>query len=285
MQKKDWKMEIRSKEAIVTFRNLGAEIMSFKKSDADIEHMWQGDPKYWQGRNPILFPIVGNTYSKDYMIDGVVYAMGNHGLTRHMDFEVVSESSDSITFMTKSNSDTLKQYPFEFKMLVEYSLQGTKLTIKYTIENTGDKVMPFTFGLHPGFNVPLASGKFSDYSLVFEKEENPIQLVLDDKVEVAAFKEIKLDYEVFNKYKTLVYENLVSDYVQLTNGKEGLEVGIAGYPYLAFWCGESAPFLCIEPWYGLGDVKENDCKFEDRIGMKSLPLNGSFETEYYIKLL
>ena len=278
-------LKIKSELAEVSFSNQAAEITSFKKLSEDIEYMWQGNPKYWAGRNPILFPMVGNTYNKSYEIEDKTYSMGNHGLTRHMIFETIKEKDKEIELETKSNENTLLQYPFPFKVNVIYRLEGLKLSINYKITNTGDKPMPFTFGLHPAFNVPIKTGEFADYKLVFEKEERAIQLLNDDREkECEAFKEIKLNYETFEVFPTLVYRNLNSSYVQLKNENEGIEVGIAGYPYLAFWCGNKAPFLCIEPWYGLGDTKPNDLKFHERPGMMELEPLGEFSTSYYIKL-
>ena len=279
-------MKLTSAEAEVTFRTLGAEITSFRKTASPLEYMWQGDPKYWKGRNPILFPIVGNTYSKTYQIDGKTYAMGNHGLTRHMDFTLVEETNDTLTFEVSDNEDTLRQYPFRFNLTVKYRLTGSKLTIDYEIRNTGDKTMPFSFGLHPAFNVPLAEGKFSDYRLEFEKEETPYQIDNDGtKFPCEGFSAIALNYELFERYPTLMYGKLKSDYVRLTDGREGIEVGIKDFPYLAFWCGEKAPFLCIEPWFGLGDFTANDTPFEKREGTEELKPGAKFNAEYYLRLL
>ena len=39
-----------------------SEIHSFKNNKTGIEYMWQGDPAFWKGRNPTLFPMVGSTW-------------------------------------------------------------------------------------------------------------------------------------------------------------------------------------------------------------------------------
>jgi len=278
-------LSIKSQKAEAQFKTQAAEITSFKKLGSAIEYMWQGDPTFWGGRNPILFPIVSNTYSGTYEIDGVTYAMGNHGLARHLDFMVCEKDSDSLSMFTTSSVETLKQYPFDFKLAVEYVLTDTKLEINYLVENSGNRLMPFTIGLHPAFNVPLTSGVFSDYKIVFEKEEEATKLSRNGNETIKGLKEIALDYETFDREPTLLYKDLKSDYVQLTNGEEGLEVGISGFTYLAFWCGKRAPFLCIEPWYGIGDMKENNLPFAEREGMMSLAPGAVFNCGYYIKLL
>ncbi len=279
-------MRISNEYVTVCFESTGAQITSFKKNACEIEYMWQGDEKYWKGKNPILFPIVGNTYTKNYQIDGITYAMGNHGLVRNKEFEVVSHSANEIIFKTTSNQETLKQYPFNWELEVVYHLDGTKLNIDYVITNNNQKTMPFTFGLHPAFNCPLTDDKFNDYKIIFEKEEAPISIYTDDsRVQEEAFQEFNLDYNVFKERPTIIYQGLKSDYLTLTNGENGLKIGIKNYPYLAFWCGESAPFICVEPWYGLGDFVKNEVAFEDRLGMMRLESGQRFLSNYFIELL
>ena len=60
----------------------GGEMLHLVKKSTGRETLYQGD-QGWSGRNPSLFPMVGNTYTKDYEIDGKKYAMKNHGLIRY----------------------------------------------------------------------------------------------------------------------------------------------------------------------------------------------------------
>ncbi|MFQ7092920.1 MAG: hypothetical protein ACLRRB_01515 [Ruminococcus sp.] len=56
--------------------------------------------------------------------------------------------------MTANAETKGHQYPFDFHYEVGYALQEDALTVTYRITNTGEQDMPFTFGLHPGFNCP-----------------------------------------------------------------------------------------------------------------------------------
>ena len=53
-------MEIVLKRGGLTARvdTLGGELVSLRDAEGT-EYIWGGDPAYWSGRNPILFPIVG----------------------------------------------------------------------------------------------------------------------------------------------------------------------------------------------------------------------------------
>ena len=82
-------MKLENASAVVTFCEKGAEIASFINKENGLQYMWQGEEAYWTGKNPTLFPMVGNTYTKTYEINGKKYAMKNHGLLRYVDFTCI----------------------------------------------------------------------------------------------------------------------------------------------------------------------------------------------------
>ena len=138
-------MKLENERYIVTFVEKGGEIQSFTDKETGIQYMWQGDEAYWSGKNPSLFPMVGNTYTNDYTIDGKSYAMKNHGLIRYATLTCRQDDGKQVVMELNSNEDTKKQYPFDFHYEIAYELKDNKLTITYCITNTGDKEMPFSF--------------------------------------------------------------------------------------------------------------------------------------------
>lgn len=271
----------------------GGEILSFTDNKTGIQYMWQGDAKYWGGKNPALFPMISNVYGKKYEIDGKTYEMKNHGLARYATFKCVEQSENKIVMEFKSDDNTLSQYPFEFTFHTIYELVDNKLTITYEITNDGDKDMPFQFGLHPGFNCPLTENEtFEEYKIEFPVEETLIQLVMDENkekepelVEVKT-KGFNLSYDEINKYKTLLYKNIKSPYVELKGKEHGVRVSTVGYKYLAFWSpeGVNAPFVCIEPWNGHGDFCATGKSFYDREDTMILSSKKSYITSYTIEI-
>ncbi len=261
----------------------GGEIQSLLFDNKEV--MWQGDPNHWTGKNPTLFPLVGNTYSKDYQIDGKTYAMKNHGLIRYYDLKCVKCEDNEIIMELKANEETLSKYPFNFIYQIKYSLDKNRVNIDYRIKNAGEVDMPFTFGLHPGFNV----ANFSESYLEYEKKENVKQIVFNDgpvyKKDVTLDK-WPLSYAEIMKYQTIIYQGLKSSYVKLVQKDYTIKMGIEGYPYFALWtCDDTAPYICLEPWYGLSDMEKSDVAFKDREGMMSLKPNEIFKTSYYIELI
>ncbi len=268
----------------------GGEIVHFFDKENNQECMYQGD-QGWSGKNPTLFPLVGNTYTKTYQIHDKTYAMKNHGLIRYATLNGRQED-ESLIFSLDSNEETKAQYPFDFHYEIQYRLEGKKLHITYKIVNMSDEAMPFNFGLHPGFIVPQKEGeKFEDYILEFEKEEHAKQLIFDVKFEKhveykdVTFKNWPLSYQEIDQYATIIYKDLQSSMVTLSyKGQPRLRVSIDGYPYLALWTHEShSDFLCIEPWYGHGDFEKETPDFYHREGTMILEPKQEFTTTYWIE--
>lgn len=110
----------------------GGEMLHLVKKSTNHETLYQGD-QGWSGRNPSLFPMVGNTYTKDYKIDGKKYAMKNHGLIRYATLKGES-IEDELVFCLDANEETLAQYPFNFHFEIGYKLDGNKVLIQYHVK-------------------------------------------------------------------------------------------------------------------------------------------------------
>lgn len=285
-------MKLENERYVVTFCEAGGEIESFTDKETGIQYMWQGDPAYWSGKNPSLFPLVGNTFSGSYEIDHQTFAMKNHGLIRYATLQCTKDDEESVIMALDSDETTLSQYPFPFHYEIEYQLHDNQLTVLYRITNTGVKDMPFTFGLHPGFNCPLTPEEtFEDYQLNFSNPEHLKQIIFDPKkeipykVEEVELQSIPCDYDYIERYATLVYEGAKSAYVTLQGKEHGVRVSLVGYPYIAFWTAKKgAPFVCLEPWYGHGDFSEVTEDFYHREGTMILSQGNTFTTSYTIEV-
>lgn len=276
-------VEIKNNLVRVLISEKAAEIHSFYDLQNKIEFMWQGDEAYWSGRNPILFPIVGNTFNKIYKLDEKTYSFdNNHGFVRNSMFNVIDKGKDFIILGLDENENTLRQYPFKFNLQVIYQLNGKRLTITYTVKNKNKADMPFNFGMHPAFNVPFGFNEsFMDYKIIFSNNENQINLLGPYHLKG---KECFLNYDIFKENETLCFEYLKSSYVKLTNGINAVKMGITGYRWFAIWTKINAPFICLEPWHSHGDFKEGDNDFYSREGTIILEKDKSYTTSYYIEI-
>lgn len=255
-----------------------SEIHSFKDNRTGIEYMWQGDAKYWAGRNPTLFPMVGSTWDKKLHINGQEYITGNHGFTRHSDFTYIEHDDSHLVMELKDSADTRKQFPFSFTMRIRYTLLLNELQIHYEITNDSDETMPFNFGLHPAFNCPLDPSKaFDDYHIELNQPEEVVLNAQDcqETTRIPLLKE--------NLKNTIIITNPKSTEASLTDGIHRVTVHYEGYRWLAFWSPE-APFVCIEPWHGHTDFGEVKVPFEQREGTISLASHDQWTTDYAIRV-
>ncbi|MFT4005531.1 MAG: aldose 1-epimerase family protein, partial [Lacrimispora sp.] len=133
------------------------------------EYLWQGDPKYWSGQAPVLFPICGSLREDRAVTeDGKPVYMPRHGMVRKEEFRLESVSKDSICFSIGENESMLARYPYKFRLFLTYLLKGKNIQVTYGILNEGTVAMPFFIGGHPAFNCPLDRGEeYSDYLIVF----------------------------------------------------------------------------------------------------------------------
>ena len=142
----------------------GAELTSIKKDG--IEKLHDGK-EFWNRQSPILFPIVGKLKDNKAIIDDKVCEMGQHGFARDMKFEIVKDGTSTKEYALISNEETLKKYPYQFKLIVKYQVKDNTLTVSYEVENKDNKNIFFGIGAHPAFKCDYSTEK---YYLEFEKE-------------------------------------------------------------------------------------------------------------------
>lgn len=269
----------------VKLSDMGGEIVSVTSKDG-CEYMWQGDKKYWSGRAPILFPICGRLSNDHYLYDGVRYDVPKHGFARKSLFSVESVTDNSVCFSLKENSDTLGMYPFKFTLKIEYVLSDNKITGNISIINTDDKMLPATVGLHPGFNVPLDGGDFEDWYLEYTEPCDPKHAIFTDEClfsgktvpfALSDRKRLNLRHDLFDN--DAIFLSDVSGEISLRSDKSAHSVTFlaTGFPYMGFWhtMKSDAPFVCIEPWYGMAspdgsvdDISTKSDMFHIEVGDK-----------------
>ena len=258
--------------AVLSVDTTNCEISSFKRKDKDIEYMWNGNPEYWKGRNPTLFPHVSSPANKILNFKGYDYKVNNHGFCRKSEFEFVQDGDDYLLFRLESNEETLKEYPYQFELYVRYTLKENRVYIDYEIINKEDGNLYFGFGQHPAFNCPLSADKnFSDYYIEFEKED------------VEGYR-LPLSYELFEKYPTYIINNPQSRIFTLSDGTNKVRMYIDDkYKIFALWT-PHAPFVCLEPWVNTIDADDITTPFEQRDNI-CLSRNEKYNIGYSFEIL
>ena len=126
----------------------GREILYFDQ-DRYADHT-----KSIRGGIPVLFPICGNLPGDVLQVNGVEYPLKQHGFARDLPWQLqLLEDQNGVRLTLSSSKATLAAYPFSFRLEMEMRPVALALEISITVHNCGDTDMPFSFGLHPYFNV------------------------------------------------------------------------------------------------------------------------------------
>ena len=139
--------------------SFGGELKSLVNKTTGQEYMWEADPGFWGKTSPVLFPFIGKLESASYEYEKKRYEIEKHGFARDMEFDVAEREEDRITFYIESNEDTLKKFPFLFRLEITYELGDSGITEKWHVINKGTGTMYFSIGGHPAFACPLKGGK------------------------------------------------------------------------------------------------------------------------------
>lgn len=271
-----------------SIKHAGAELFSLKNND-NKEYIWEGNPDFWGKHSPVLFPIVGTLKNNTYTIDGKEYQLPRHGFARDMEFQLVEKTENSTVFSLKSNSETLKKYPFEFELQLIYTLEDTSLHIEYKVINKSGKKLPFSIGAHPAIALPE---NFENYTFEFEKQEVLKYYLLENdlisnktKVLEKTNGMIPLNYKLFEN-DALIFKTLESKSLTiLEKSKPYINVDFKNFPSLGLWTKDQAPFICIEPWLGYSDTSENSGDLFEKEGILILDSDQTFNSKFTITIL
>lgn len=272
----------------VEISTLGAEIISIKDKNGQ-ERQWNGDPNFWSGQAPIMFPICGGIKDDTLRLCGKEYPLKKHGFAMLTEFECEKADAESAVFLLRSNEETKKQYPFDFEMRAEYKLSGSSIEITYSVKNLSDGEMYFSFGAHEAYACPDGIG---NYTVIFEKEESLDATVLDgnfltnEKNHISDNGRIELNDEYF-AIDALVFENLRSRSVRLVNKIDGREIRVdfPGFDYFLIWKVVGAGYVCLEPWSGCPDRVDFDGSFDEKEGITKLAAGKSFSLTHTVTIV
>ncbi|MNK44137.1 putative glucose-6-phosphate 1-epimerase [compost metagenome] len=284
---------IQNKKLKATFNELGAELVSLINLETEKEIIWEGNPDFWGGKSPVLFPTVGALKDDSYVFEGETYEMPRHGFARRKFFEVKHSSENEVVFELNSDNETLKFYPFEFSLEIKYTLTENKLTVSYNVKNTSEKEIYFSLGAHPGFAIDTKNGlNYNDYEIAFSDDEkleiHPLinnLISKETKTIELKNKTLPLSYELFSK-DALVMTAMKSKELILRNNKNQEKVifTFSNFPYFGIWSAKNADFVCLEPWQGIADFEDHNKEFTQKFGILKLERNEKWEANWAIEI-
>ncbi len=275
---------------------VGGSLMSLYGKESGIEYLWQGDPAYWKGRAPNLFPFVGRLYGETYTLHGVPYHMGIHGFAAKKRMETEEAREDRCVLLLREDEETLGMYPFRFEYRIRCTLDDNRLLIGYEVINRSEETMYFGVGGHPGFNVPLTAGiPFEEYRLTLSEASVPRIVRFSDRVLVTGERErypladlvhLPLRHDLFDRDAVVLSDMPRCVTLSAPGDEHRVRVSFPQMPYVGFWHRphSDAPYVCIEPWSVLPGREGIVEEISNRKDMTALAPNGKYVNNWSIEV-
>ena len=273
----------------VTVTEAGAQIKSVIYKADGVEHMWNGNPEVWKYHSPVMFPYAGKVKDGRIEIRGqVVENAPQHGFHRVSRHHLLSQTTDSVTFVLTENEQTMAIFPYQFRCLTTIKVVGDSVQHIVTVENTDHE--PFTFGVgyHPAYVIPFDSDhSIEDYEFRFSDMESPICLaapmgLLNGEYYTlgANIRHIPIREGMFDtgshcmvnlrSRKLGVYEK---------GSNRAVVCDIEQFPYCLIWSTPGKPhFVCIEPWHSVPSLERGSYSWDEKAAAARVDPGESWST-------
>lgn len=252
---------------------------------------------------PLLFPFPNRIRNGRYTWNGRDYelnqtgvsfdAAGNaiHGFCLDQPWRIASVSEQSVTAtfqLSLDAPDRRELWPADFLIAVRYSLSGATLRADIRIENPDVEPLPWGFGTHPYFRLPLTAESQLEQCLVEIPAAEEWELIdclptgkrrpvppEKDMREGALFQSLKLDDVLTNlQARAGVVETLIMDQ---TAGLQILQRFPTDFREVVAFTPSERAAVCIEPYTCLTDAINLAAENVDA-GLRVLEPGGRFET-------
>lgn len=194
-----------------------------------------------RGGFPVLFPITGGLPGNQLPLPQGTFTIGQHGFVRTLPWRMEPLADGrGVALELTDTAETLQAYPFAFLLRMEVRLAPGALEIDTTVTNRSVEAMPFSFGLHPYFNLSSLEG------VRFEglPEECLNHLTMAPAATAEQMQHLASGIDLLVRPSGPV--RLVDEAAGTT-----LELQLS-HPFdlVVLWTEPPRPMVCIEPWSG-----------------------------------
>src|SRR5688500_8869489 len=210
-------------------------------------------PAFWGV--PLLFPFPSRVPRGEYEFEGRRYTMPRdfHGFALDTAWRALSTEADDTSatltsvLTSEEHPETLEGYPFPYRVAAEYTLSAEGLRLDVRVTNAGTGNMPFGYGAHPYFRLPLGeTGSFGECLIrvpanrKWDRPDAPDlhgPLPLVEKIYNGVYTDLDLTDGLV--------ECSVTDPV---NGVEAVMRATPNHPVVVVYTHAGAESVCFEPW-------------------------------------
>ncbi|HXI15592.1 MAG TPA: aldose 1-epimerase [Chloroflexota bacterium] len=252
-------------------------------------------PSWWG--IPLLFPFPGTIPGGEYEFEGRTLRLGRpeqpivsegkefpgarrdyHGFVMDLPWTVAEEHADDLgvtvrsTLNSRDFPEAHEGFPFPYQVEATYTLDADGLRLDFLARNSGRGRLPFGFGAHPFFKVPLGPIGSAEECLVSipaaQRWNNRVvreslargeggPKVARDEVLMPVPEDIDLRQprpfvpQTYNGMYTglVLADGKVEAFIRDPhNSLETVMRASAEFPNVVFWSPPGRPELCFEPW-------------------------------------
>jgi len=210
----------------------GKELLYF-----DLERFLDKD-KSVRGGIPILFPICGDL-SEGYLIGGKKYFLKQHGFARDLPWAIdLLQDKLGIRLKLSDTEDSRSNFPFFFTLLMDVCLKAKSLQISVKIYNQGHNSMPFSFGLHPYFQISnLQKIKIDGLPEKCIDQTNMKVTNASDQIRIL---DKGVDFLSYPSSSVKIFDYLSRNVIELIH-QEPMDTTV-------IWTDPPRQMVCLEPW-------------------------------------
>ncbi|MFC0410068.1 aldose 1-epimerase family protein [Roseomonas elaeocarpi] len=270
---------LRHGDTLAVIQQQGAELSALDAHG----HAWLWDAQpSWPRHAPVLFPIVGRLQQDSLLHDGQRHGMTQHGFARDRAFRWLEREERRCSLELTADTQTRALYPFDFRLVLEFTVGDATLRCVATVGNPGQAPLPFSVGAHPAFRWPLPGCEGRDgHRLRFPDLDTQALTVSRLRDGLLSGEEetlpipgdgLPLDTALFAR-DALVFRDLPTRRARFC-GPSGAAVDMRwdGYRDFGVWTKpQEAPFLCLEPWRGHASPAGWEGEFNGKPGIVNLP--------------
>ena len=199
----------------------------------------------------------------------------------------------------QNHNERSRAYPYRLGLQVCYRLDGSTVTVDWTVENLDDKEAFFQIGAHPGFLLPDFDprGMVNGYVRFYDKGGKlvapKLYSDLEDGNRIPGSSNVMLMREMPLMPRTFIDDALIIEKGQVTrtelwdkHGNPVLAVDCPQAEAFGIWAPykEGCPFVCLEPWCGLADPKGFTGDISTREYIHGLTSGETYDFTYVIEL-
>ena len=225
---------------------------------------------------PLLWPFPSNMPRGEYTFEGRAgkFARPGHGFVLERPWTVgptaAGDTGAEMTgiFDSADHPETLEWFPFPYRVESTYRLDSKALSLRFTVVNTGGGTLPFGYGAHPYFKLPLGRNGSRGECLLHvpaaRRWNGPALRAVSDGV-VSPPEELlppiahELDLRAPTKLVERMYDGVWTD-LTLINGlvecaahdpvnrRKAVMRATPNHPNVTVFTPAWAPGVCFEPW-------------------------------------